>query len=100
MGSIASSFVRNRPSAVESCSILRRPGMPVRIASDSPSCATCWQQRFLSRSIRSTRLPPSTHVLGVAQQSGRKGVQSLILLTAGFAEVGPEGQRRQSELLA
>ena len=42
---------------------------------------------------------PSKHVLAVAEQCGRKGVHALIVLTAGFAEVGPEGQERQSELL-
>jgi acetate---CoA ligase (ADP-forming) len=42
---------------------------------------------------------PAKHVIDVAEQCGRKGVQALIVLTAGFAEVGPEGQRRQAELL-
>ncbi|HLZ26879.1 MAG TPA: GNAT family N-acetyltransferase [Chloroflexota bacterium] len=42
---------------------------------------------------------PSKHVLDVAEQCGRKGVHALIVLTAGFAEVGPEGQHRQAELL-
>jgi acetate---CoA ligase (ADP-forming) len=38
-------------------------------------------------------------VLEVAEQCGKKSVNSLVVLTAGFAEVGPEGQRRQAELL-
>ena len=42
---------------------------------------------------------PSKHVIGVAEQCGRKGVHALIVLTAGFAEVGSEGQRRQADLL-
>jgi acetyl coenzyme A synthetase (ADP forming)-like protein len=42
---------------------------------------------------------PSRHVLGVAEQCGRKKVYALIVLSAGFAEVGPEGQQRQAELL-
>ncbi len=42
---------------------------------------------------------PSKHVLGVAEQCGRKGVHALIVLTAGFGEVGPDGQQRQLELL-
>jgi acyl-CoA synthetase (NDP forming)/RimJ/RimL family protein N-acetyltransferase len=42
---------------------------------------------------------PTPLVLGVAEQCGRQGVRSLIVLTAGFAEVGADGQRRQSELL-
>jgi acetate---CoA ligase (ADP-forming) len=42
---------------------------------------------------------PSKHVLGVAEECGRKGVQALLVLTAGFAEVGAEGQLRQIELV-
>jgi acetyl coenzyme A synthetase (ADP forming)-like protein len=42
---------------------------------------------------------PSKHVLAVAEQCGRKGVHALIVLTAGFGEVGPEGQQRQAELV-
>jgi acetate---CoA ligase (ADP-forming) len=42
---------------------------------------------------------PSRQVNGVAEQCGAKGVRSIVVMTAGFAEVGPEGQDRQSELL-
>jgi acyl-CoA synthetase (NDP forming)/RimJ/RimL family protein N-acetyltransferase len=42
---------------------------------------------------------PTPLVRGVAEQCGRQGVRSLIVLTAGFAEVGADGQRRESELL-
>jgi predicted CoA-binding protein/RimJ/RimL family protein N-acetyltransferase len=42
---------------------------------------------------------PAAHVLEVAEQCGRKGVRALIVLTAGFGEVGAEGQRRQADLL-
>jgi acetyl coenzyme A synthetase (ADP forming)-like protein len=42
---------------------------------------------------------PSDQVTGVAEECGRKGVRSLIVLSAGFAEVGADGQQRQSELL-
>jgi acetyl coenzyme A synthetase (ADP forming)-like protein len=42
---------------------------------------------------------PAAHVPEVAEQCGRKGVQALIVLTAGFSEVGSEGQQRQSDLL-
>ena len=42
---------------------------------------------------------PAAHVLEVAEQCGRKGVHALIVLTAGFSEVGSDGQRRQADLL-
>src|SRR5205085_789396 len=42
---------------------------------------------------------PSARVLTVAEECGGKGVHGLIVMTAGFGEVGPEGQARQRELL-
>src|SRR5579864_4830096 len=42
---------------------------------------------------------PAAYVLEAAEQCGRKGVQALIVLTAGFGEAGDEGRRRQAELL-
>jgi acetyl coenzyme A synthetase (ADP forming)-like protein len=42
---------------------------------------------------------PATQVITCAEQCGRKGVRALVVLTAGFSEVGGEGQRRQTELL-
>lgn len=42
---------------------------------------------------------PATRALEVAEECGRKGVQALVMLTAGFREVGGEGATRQSELV-
>jgi acetyl coenzyme A synthetase (ADP forming)-like protein len=42
---------------------------------------------------------PAAHVVAVAEQCGRKGVRTLIVLSAGFNEVGSEGVARQAELL-
>jgi acetate---CoA ligase (ADP-forming) len=42
---------------------------------------------------------PSKHVIAVAEQCGCEGVRTLIVLTAGFAEVSRQGQQRQAELL-
>ncbi len=42
---------------------------------------------------------PAPAVVDVANQCGRKGVRALVVLSAGFAEVGPEGLQRQRELL-
>ena len=43
---------------------------------------------------------PGARVIEIAEQCGRKGVQALIVLTAGFSESGEEGRRRQAALLA
>ena len=42
---------------------------------------------------------PSGAALAAAQESLRAGVRGLIVITAGFAEVGAEGRRLQDELL-
>ncbi len=43
-------------------------------------------------------VPPQA-VLQVAEECGQKGVQGLIVITAGFKEVGHEGQRLEEQLL-
>jgi acetyl coenzyme A synthetase (ADP forming)-like protein len=43
---------------------------------------------------------PSAAVIQTARECAAKGVRALVVLTAGFAEVGPEGRARQDELLA
>jgi acetyl coenzyme A synthetase (ADP forming)-like protein len=43
---------------------------------------------------------PGAAVVGAAQQALRKGVRALVVISAGFAEVGLEGLARQEELLA
>jgi len=43
---------------------------------------------------------PANAVVDVARGCAAKGVRALVVLTAGFAEVGPEGRVRQDELLA
>ena len=43
---------------------------------------------------------PAAAVLETARECAAKGVRALVVLTAGFAEVGPEGRARQDELLA
>jgi acetyl coenzyme A synthetase (ADP forming)-like protein len=42
---------------------------------------------------------PAEEVTRVAEQCARKGVRALVVISAGFAEIGPEGQARQAELL-
>ncbi len=39
------------------------------------------------------------HVVEVAEQCGRKGVRSLVVISSGFAEVGEAGRALQSQLL-
>jgi len=42
---------------------------------------------------------PAARVLQVAEECGRKDVRALVVLSAGFAETGPEGRARQAALL-
>lgn len=43
---------------------------------------------------------PTEHVLAVADECGKKGIKGLIVITAGFKEVGGEGKKLERELLA
>jgi acetyl coenzyme A synthetase (ADP forming)-like protein len=43
---------------------------------------------------------PPEYVLGVADECGRKGVKGLVVITAGFKEVGGEGRELERQLLA
>ena len=42
---------------------------------------------------------PAAAVVEAAEACARRGVRSLVVISAGFAETGPEGRRRQSDLL-
>jgi acetyl coenzyme A synthetase (ADP forming)-like protein len=43
---------------------------------------------------------PSVHVLAAAEDALRHGVRALVVISAGFAEVGSEGAERQERLVA
>ena len=43
---------------------------------------------------------PGEHVLGAAEEALRNGVRALVVISAGFAEIGSEGAERQEQLLA
>jgi acetate---CoA ligase (ADP-forming) len=43
---------------------------------------------------------PAPAVEDVARECGHKGVRALVVISSGFGEVGPEGQRMQDELVA
>jgi acetyl coenzyme A synthetase (ADP forming)-like protein len=43
---------------------------------------------------------PAADVAETARQCAKKGARSLVVISAGFAEAGDEGSRRQAELLA
>jgi acetate---CoA ligase (ADP-forming) len=43
---------------------------------------------------------PKETALDVAEECGERGVRAIIVITAGFKEVGPAGQAREQELLA
>jgi acyl-CoA synthetase (NDP forming)/GNAT superfamily N-acetyltransferase len=42
---------------------------------------------------------PAGHVVEIVNQCAQAGVRSVLVLSAGFAEIGPEGRARQQELL-
>jgi predicted CoA-binding protein/GNAT superfamily N-acetyltransferase len=42
---------------------------------------------------------PAEHVVEIVEQCARAGVRSVLVLSAGFAEMGPEGRARQQQLL-
>jgi len=42
---------------------------------------------------------PKEHVKPVVRQCGEKGVKGIIVVSAGFSEVGPEGKAREMEVL-
>ncbi|MBD3331282.1 hypothetical protein GF356_00410 [candidate division GN15 bacterium] len=42
---------------------------------------------------------PKEHVNAVARQCGEKGVRGIVVISAGFSEVGREGKKREMELL-
>jgi acetyl coenzyme A synthetase (ADP forming)-like protein len=42
---------------------------------------------------------PAAQVVQVAAECGRKGVKALVVVSAGFAETGTDGQARQAELV-
>jgi acetyl coenzyme A synthetase (ADP forming)-like protein len=42
---------------------------------------------------------PATEVVAAAESCGRKSVKALVVISAGFSEIGAEGQDGQSELL-
>jgi acetyl coenzyme A synthetase (ADP forming)-like protein len=42
---------------------------------------------------------PATEVVDAAESCGRKGVKALVVISAGFSEIGAEGQVGQSELV-
>ncbi len=43
---------------------------------------------------------PPQHVLNVAEECGQKGVRGLVVITAGFKEVGGEGVKLEQQLVA
>jgi acetyl coenzyme A synthetase (ADP forming)-like protein len=42
---------------------------------------------------------PAAQVLSVARDAAAKGVKAMVVISAGFAEIGPDGRSREAELL-
>jgi acetyltransferase len=49
--------------------------------------------------LAAVAVPPAA-VMGVLEQCGKKRVDSVVIITAGFKEIGPEGARLEEELAA
>ncbi|UCE75301.1 MAG: CoA-binding protein [Methanomassiliicoccales archaeon] len=43
---------------------------------------------------------PSSAVLGAVEDCGKKGVKSIVIITAGFSEMGDKGRKLENEILA
>lgn len=43
---------------------------------------------------------PADYVTGIAKECARKGVKALVVISSGFAEIGPKGAALQEELVA
>lgn len=43
---------------------------------------------------------PAPLVNGVMEECGRRGVQAVVVVSAGFSEVGPEGRAREDQMIA
>lgn len=43
---------------------------------------------------------PSEYVLPVVEECGKKGVKALVIITAGFKEIGHEGQEAEKQIIA
>ncbi len=43
---------------------------------------------------------PAAHVLGVVEECAKKGVKGLVVITAGFREIGPEGAKLEDAVIA
>ncbi|HET6319525.1 MAG TPA: CoA-binding protein, partial [Chloroflexota bacterium] len=95
-GSVGAAVVRNLVSA----------GFPGPMYPVNPSASTI-QSLLAYPSIEAITEPvdlaiicvPAARVLSVAEECGRKGVYGLVVMTAGFGEIGAQGQERQRELL-
>ncbi len=95
-GSIGAAIVGN----------LRRAGYRGRLALVNPHGGTIGGLE-VHRSIAEVSAPvdlavvavPAAAVPAVARECGAAGVRALVVVSAGFAEIGPEGAARQAELL-
>jgi acyl-CoA synthetase (NDP forming) len=96
VGSVGEAVVRN----------LVRAGFPGPVYPINPNAATI-QSLPAYPTVQAVPGPvdlaviavPAERALASIEQCGRKGVKSLIVLTAGFNEIGPAGQQRQAEIL-
>jgi acetyl coenzyme A synthetase (ADP forming)-like protein len=77
------------------------PVYPINPAAAFVQCVTAWPtiEAIGGPVDLAVVAVPAAHVVEVAEQCGRAGVRALVVISAGFAETGPEGRERQEQLL-
>ena len=83
-------------------------GLPRRALPDQSRRASRWRAWTDTRRVADIPVPadlafvcvPGAAVLDVVESALRHGTRAICVISAGFAEVGPEGSARQDELLA
>ncbi len=78
----------------------RVPDQPPRRGDPGISSATRRSPSCPRRSELAVVAVPAAEVAAVARDCAQAGVRALVVISAGFAETGPEGAARQHELLS
>ncbi len=80
---------------------LRVPVYPVNVGADTVQGVTAYRTiEDVPRPVDLAILAvPASKVVDVAAACGRKGVRALVVVSAGFGEIGADGRARQAELL-
>jgi acetyl coenzyme A synthetase (ADP forming)-like protein len=74
---------------------------PVNPAADVVLSMKCWKSvlDIPDEVDMAVIVVPREHVQGVVEECGKKGVKGVVVISAGFREVGPEGVARERKLV-